>query len=356
MTVSSAANATVQHFAEASDTIAYEVYMADEQGVRHVILGAGGAIGTPLAIDLLARGIPVRAVSRSGRGPEGAEIVRADLHDPRAVLAAVDEGAIVYLLAGLSYDRRVWRESWPRIMRNVVAACSSKGARLVFLDNVYAYGRVDGWMSEATPIRPSSVKGAIRAEIADFLVNEVDAGRLMALIARSADFYGPHAEKTSTASILVLNRLAAGKRAQVMADAGKLHSYTYTLDAARGLYMLATAEDAYNQAWHLPTARPPLTGREFVELAGRALGVAPRLSVIPGWAIRAASPFSTLMRELAEMLYQNENDYLFDSSKFERRFGITATTYEEGMKATARLVRTEPAASRSASTNSDRVR
>lgn len=313
--------------------------MTDEHRVRHVVLGAGGAIGTPLALDLLARGIPVRAISRSGRGPEGAEIVRCDLEDPRAVLAAVDEGAIVYLLAGLAYDRRVWRESWPRIMQNVVASCSSKRARLVFLDNVYAYGRVDGWMTEATPIRPSSVKGAIRAEIADFLVNEVDAGRLTALIARSADFYGPHSEKTSMASILVLSRLASGRRAQVMADAGKLHSYTYTLDAARGLYLLATTDDAYNQAWHLPTARPPLTGRGFVELAAQALGVAPRFSVIPGWAIRAAGPFSTLMRELAEMLYQNEGDYLFDSSKFERRFNFAPTTYEEGMKTTARLAR-----------------
>jgi hypothetical protein len=32
------------------------------------------------------------------------------------------------------------------------------------------------------------------------------------------------------------------------------------------------------------------------------------------------------------MLYQNEMDYVFDSSKFEQRFGITATPPKEGVK------------------------
>jgi nucleoside-diphosphate-sugar epimerase len=35
-----------------------------------------------------------------------------------------------------------------------------------------------------------------------------------------------------------------------------------------------------------------------------------------------------------EMMYQTETDYYFDSSKFEQHFGWSATTYEEGLKAT----------------------
>jgi hypothetical protein len=38
------------------------------------------------------------------------------------------------------------------------------------------------------------------------------------------------------------------------------------------------------------------------------------------------------MREFPEMLYQYEQDYIFDSSKFEKRFGITATAPREGIK------------------------
>jgi nucleoside-diphosphate-sugar epimerase len=305
----------------------------------HVILGAGGAIGTPLAQYLIESGARVRAVSRSGSGPQRGERVHGDLMEPGDVARTVDEGSTVYLLAGLPYDRRVWRAQWPRIMRNVVAACSSKAARLVFFDNVYAYGRVEGPMTEATPVRPSSVKGKIRAEIAAYLQNEMAAGRVTALIARSADFYGPHSERSSIPAMLVLQRLAAGKAAQVLVRADAKHSYTYTLDCARGLPLLAGAEDAYGQIWHLPTAHPPLSGREFVELAARELGVPPRMSVTPRWLVRTAGVFSTIMREVGEMLYQNESDYVFDSTRFEERFAFTPTPYEEGIRETVRRMR-----------------
>jgi nucleoside-diphosphate-sugar epimerase len=298
----------------------------------HVILGAGGAIGTPLAAELLARQQKVRAVSRSGVAPTGVEAVRADLNNPDEVLQAVADGSTVYLLAGLKYDRRVWQAQWPRIMKHVVRACSARGARLVFFDNVYLYGRVDGPMTEDTPVRPASRKGEIRAGIIDFLQNEIATGRVTAAIARAADFYGPHADRTSVASILVFQRLAAGKSAQVFVDADRKHSYTYTLDCAKALCQLADADDAFGQAWHLPTAHPALTGREFIELAAKALGVAPRVAVLPAWLMKTLGLVVPMMRELAEMLYQNDRDYLFDSSKFERRFAFTPTPYADGIR------------------------
>ncbi len=302
--------------------------------VLHVILGAGGSIGTPLADELLGRGWRVRTVSRSGRGPAAAERVVADLTAADAVLRVIDRESVVYLTAGLKYDRRVWRTTWPAIMRNVVAACESRGARLIFFDNVYLYGATTGPMTEQTPVRPSSVKGRIRAEIVRFLEDEMAAGRLTAMIARAADFYGPYADATSVAVMLIIERLAAGKRAQVFADADTQHSYTYTLDCARALALLASTPDAYGQVWHLPTARPAPTGREFVKMAASALRVEPKLMVVPSWTIRAAGIFSGLMRELGEMLYQNDRDYVFDSTKFERRFTFVPTTYDAGIRET----------------------
>jgi nucleoside-diphosphate-sugar epimerase len=38
------------------------------------------------------------------------------------------------------------------------------------------------------------------------------------------------------------------------------------------------------------------------------------------------------MKEFPEMLYQYEQDYFFDSSKFEKRFGVKATTPKEGIR------------------------
>jgi nucleoside-diphosphate-sugar epimerase len=304
-----------------------------------VILGAGGAIGTPLGRELVAARRRVRLVSRRGLAADGAEAASADLNEAADVVRVVDEGSTVYLLAGLQYDIRAWREQWPRIMRNVVAACEDKGARLIFFDNVYAYGAVDGPMTEETPVRPASRKGEVRAEIAGFLQNEMAAGRITASIGRAADFYGPHSEKTSIPGILVFPKLAAGKSAQLFVDAETKHSYTYTLDCAKALCLLADAEDTFGQVWHLPTARPPLTGREFVQLAAATLGVPPRVSVIPAWAVKTAGVVMPMMRELGEMLYQNERDYVFDSTKFERRFDFAPTPYAEGIRATTATFR-----------------
>jgi nucleoside-diphosphate-sugar epimerase len=119
-------------------------------------------------------------------------------------------------------------------------------------------------MTEETPFNPCSKKGEIRAEIAITLLNEVRAGKLNAMIARSADFYGPHV-KTGVANILVFEKLAQGATASWLVNDSVRHSYTYTLDAAKSLAMLADTESAWNQTWHVPTARNPPTGKEFIE-------------------------------------------------------------------------------------------
>jgi len=98
------------------------------------------------------------------------------------------------VLVGLKYDRRVWQDLWPRIISNTIEACKRAGAKLIFFDNVYMYGKVRGPMTEETPFNPCSRKGEIRAKIATMLINEWKSGALAAMIARSADFYGPGAQ------------------------------------------------------------------------------------------------------------------------------------------------------------------
>jgi nucleoside-diphosphate-sugar epimerase len=50
-------------------------------------------------------------------------------------------------------------------------------------------------------------------------------------------------------------------------------------DAARGLVLLADAENAWNQTWHIPTAPNPPTGREFIELVATEFGTKPKYRV-----------------------------------------------------------------------------
>ncbi len=301
---------------------------------KHIILGAGGAIGNALTAELLSNDENLRLVSRSGRGVEGAESFSADLTDQDATNKSIEESSIVYLMVGLPYDISVWREKWLPIMKNTAEACKSKNSQLIFFDNCYMYGKADGKMTEETPVNPASKKGEVRAQIADYLLTEMDRGNINALIARSADFYGPYADKTSIPYLFIIEKLANGKKAQAIANAKALHSYTYTPDCAKALNMLANDKPAYNQVWHLPTASPPLTSEEFINLTAEKLGASPDYKVLKKWMVWLGGLFDKQAKEVYEMLYQNEYDYQFDSSKFEKHFSFTPTPYDKGIEDT----------------------
>jgi nucleoside-diphosphate-sugar epimerase len=303
---------------------------------KHIILGAGGAIGNVLTEELISEGRKVKLVSRKGYSLPGTETGKADLVDYRQTEDVIERDSTVYLLVGLPYDIRIWLEKWPRIMQNTIEACKKRNARLLFFDNVYMYGKVDGPMTEETPMNPSSSKGEIRVRLAEMLLSEAKSGNIKALIARAADFYGPYADKTSLPFVFIFKRLADGKKAQVLVSAKTKHSYTYTGDCGRALYMLASSEDAFGQVWHLPTARPPLTGEEFIETAASKLGAKPSYTIFRKWMVGLTGIFDRQVREVYEMLYQNEFDYIFQSSKFENAFNFKPTSYEAGIEQTVR--------------------
>ena len=306
------------------------------------ILGSSGIIGIELAKELNRREEPLRLVSRKPQNLElGGEHVAADLLDADAVRRAVSGSQVVYLTAGLLYDSRVWKVQWPKIIQNTIAACREHGARLVFFDNLYLYGPVEGWMTEQTPARAVSEKGKIRAELQHTLLQESQKGNLDARIARSADFYGPGA-KNGIPNMMIFANLAAGKSPQWMASGKYRHSLTYTLDAARATAELGLRDDlpGGQRVWHLPTAPDPLTAEDLALASAQAMGVTPKsLQLLPPWMIRVAGPFKREIKELGEMMYQYDRDYLFSSAAFEKEFKIMPTPYAEGIRDTAKSYR-----------------
>ncbi|MBN8852505.1 MAG: NAD-dependent epimerase/dehydratase family protein [Sphingobacteriales bacterium] len=301
----------------------------------HTVLGAGGVIADGLTRELIRHQIPVRIVSRHPSPHPGAITLAADITDEGQTLEAIKGSSVVYCCIGLKYQYSIWRQSWPVIMNNLISACRQTKARLLFFDNVYMYGLVKGPMTEETPYDPCSRKGDLRARIATQLMSEVRKGNITASIARAADFYGPGADRTSVFNILVFQRLYKGQKAQWLVNTHARHSFTYTEDAIRGLFLLGNDESSWNQAWHLPTASSPMTGAEYIDVAASVLGKSPLSMVLPKWMVRMGGLFDKTTAELYEMLYQYEYDYLFDSSKFERAYGFQPVSYAEGVKETA---------------------
>lgn len=297
------------------------------------ILGANGAIGKDLAKELKHYTDKIRLVSRNPKKVnETDELLATDLTVRDNVFKAVEGSEIVYLVIGFEYNINTWRQLWPALIRNVIDACIQYKAKLVFFDNVYMYDvNAIGHMTEEAPINPPSKKGQVRKQLVDMIFEAVNKKQIDALIARAADFYGPGIN-TSVVLETVYKNLKKGKKAQVLAAADKIHTYTYTPDAAKATAILGNTPDAYNQVWHLPTNPQKITGKQWVELFAKEANVAPKYMVVPKWMVKLTGLFMPIMKEIHEMLYQNDRDYFFDSSKFDKRFNFTPTSYEEGVK------------------------
>jgi nucleoside-diphosphate-sugar epimerase len=300
----------------------------------YTILGAGGVIANELTKELHANGKKVRLVSRQPKAIAGAETMAADITDPLQTRRAVSGSSMVFLCAGLAYNHKIWEVAWPKIIQNVIHACSEAGIPLVFFDNVYMYGLVDGPMTEETPYNPRSKKGEIRAMIANKIMDRVKEGRLTATIARAADFYGPGADTTGIMNMLVIGNLSKGKMANWLGSDQYTHSYTFTPDAGKALYLLSQDNSTFNQIWHLPTTNPAPNGKEYIEMVAGILNVKPRYMRLTGLMIRLAGLFDTTIAELHEMLYQSNHPYIFDSTKFDQHFNFKPTSYEDGLRQT----------------------
>ncbi|HYW48987.1 MAG TPA: NAD-dependent epimerase/dehydratase family protein, partial [Gemmatimonadaceae bacterium] len=158
----------------------------------HTILGANGAVGRALSRELALLPVRVRQVSRTPeRESPHNDIMVADLLDAAATDRAIAGSRVAYLVAGLPYDAVTWVAQWPRVMQHVLDACVRHDVRLVFLDNVYAYGAVTGVMTEETPFDPCSRKGEVRARIATMLLEAMRTQQVRGMIVRAGDFYAP---------------------------------------------------------------------------------------------------------------------------------------------------------------------
>jgi nucleoside-diphosphate-sugar epimerase len=218
-------------------------------------------------------------------------------------------------------------------MKNVIDACLEHNCKLVFFDNIYMYdpGFLSN-MTEDTPIGPVSKKGQVRAQIFRMIMDSIESKKLTALIARCADYYGPNIKNTSLLTEMVFDPLSKGKKASWMSSVNHKHSFTYTPDAGKATALLGNKAEAYNQVWHLPTASNPMTGKEWIEAIAKEMKVKPKYQVASKFIVKLLGIFIPIMREMPEMMYQYDRDYVFNSDKFEKTFEFQTTPYLEGIR------------------------
>ncbi len=302
-------------------------------GDVHVIFGAG-PIGRALVEELVARGFPVRVVSRSPVVglPPGVAHAEGDASSLAFAAEAAAGAAAVYQCLGPPYP--AWADLFPPLQRSVVGAAQAAGARYVSFENVYMYGDTHGApITEDRPIAPTTRKGAVRAAMAGVLAKLAAAGDLELATARASDYFGPGATFQSPLGSEVIGRALAGKSARVIGDPDQPHSYTYLGDVARVLATLGTDERALGEVWHVPNA-PARTTREIVGVISGILGRDIAVAPTPRWLLRLLGLFNADIRELDEMRYEFVQPFIVDGSKFEKTFGIGATPLADSLAAT----------------------
>lgn len=301
----------------------------------HAVLGSSGVIGKAVVTELKNRNLPTRLVERSNK-TNNPEVLTADLLDLEQTKNAILGATHVYLCIGLPYDKNIWKSQWPIIMKNVIIACEQAHAKIIFFDNIYMYGPspLPVPITENTQQEPTSQKGVIRKEIADMLLSAHNAGRINAVIGRSADFYGPRAT-TSMLYQTIFSPILSDKKTQWIGSTTAKHTLTYTLDNARALVQLALDDSAYGQAWHLPVETPAISITDLMNRLNLIQGTSVPLTTVPGWLVPVLKLFIQPLRELSEMLYQYENDYILSDAKFRTRYPDFKTTpYTIGLKET----------------------
>jgi nucleoside-diphosphate-sugar epimerase len=298
----------------------------------HTILGAGGPVANALTRELTNNKQTIRLVSRKPIQSADKNITwqKADLLNYNELLEASKGSEVIYLTAGLVYDKTIWQQQWPVIMQNFINLGKETDARLIFFDNVYSYGLVNGPMLETTPYNPCSVKGEVRAKIATQLLDEAKAGNIKATIARGADFYGTES-MNGILDLMVLDKYAKKQKGQWIGDPKMLHNFSYIPDMGKGMYLLGQNPDNDNQVWHMPTAAP-MTGIQFIEMAANIYGVDPKYMALKKFMLQLFGLFNKTVSELVEMYYQYDHDYNFNSDKFEKAYNFKPTAYKDGIQ------------------------
>ena len=299
---------------------------------RHIVFGTG-QVGRLVARQLVDLGHDVVAVNRSGRGDiPGAQVVAGDATDPAFTSRVAAHADVVYFcLNATNYSQ--WATEFPPLQRGVLAGAQAAGARLVVLDNLYAYGPTDGRdLVETMQPRPTSTKAATRAAMTAELLRAHDTGLVQVAIGRASDYFGPGTTQSALGET-VFGAALAGRRAQVMGDPDTPHSYSYTPDVAAALITLGTEQGATGSVWHLPVA-PARSTRQIIDDVYALAGQRPRLFAAGATALRLVGIVKPAMREYLSTLYQFTDRWVVDDSAFRTAFGETATPLPDALAAT----------------------
>ncbi|MGB6852465.1 MAG: NAD-dependent epimerase/dehydratase family protein [Thermoanaerobaculia bacterium] len=222
-------------------------------GERALVTGAGGFLGSHLALALAANGYSVTALDidleRLRRLPTPAhlELIDGDVTDPEVQRRALEGVGLVFHLAaahlGVSQSEQAFRRINVGAVEGLVARSRETGVgRFVHCSSVGVYGRIrNPPADEETPCHPELVYERTKLEGESVVLDAMRSG-LPAVILRPVWVYGPGCPRTEK----LFRALRKGRF--VLAGGGQnLRHCIYVRDMTEAFQRAAAADSAIGQ-------------------------------------------------------------------------------------------------------------
>ncbi len=307
-----------------------------------IILGTG-QLGMAILETLLEKDPQdeIVLVNRSGKLnrelPENVQLITADVTNRHELECICREAQIIFSCTDVPYQQ--WQQFYPAAAEALVYTLQKTTARLVFADNMYSYGNVQGAvMQETMPHKATTKKGRVRAAVIEQLLLSGEDFNDRVAIVKAADFIGPRIHKGVLGTDF-LHRLHHNKPILLFGKPMLPHTFTYIKDFALAMVTIAGAADAYGQIWHVPNAAA-ISVMDWIKLFEQETGRKVNVKILPKFLIKISGFFNSFIKELYELAYQFEHAYLVDHSKYAKRFGKHATDHLIIVKETVACFRT----------------
>lgn len=302
---------------------------------RVAIVGATGATGRELAAELSARGVAVRAASRSRENLErcfpggGVELAVADALDAAAVGAAVEGCDVVVDCIGLPPERMDDHAATARV---VVRAAREAGARCLQVSSYWSFLPVQRLpLDETRPRKGGNHYIRARRAAEDVMLENGAA------VVHLPDFFGPHVHASTLQ--MALEEAAAGKTMNWIGSSTTQREYVYVPDAMRIVADLIGRDEAYGRSWIVPGSGP-LNARRVAEIAGEHLGRQVAVRAAPRWLLTVLSLVSSDLRAFRPMVAHYVRPIRYDGADLIDLLGAPRITpNDEAIPATLDWIR-----------------
>ena len=298
---------------------------------KALVLGATGGMGFALVEELVSRGIETIAFARSSEklalfrqewGPR-ALIFSGDVMNESHLSKAVKSVDLVFHSINIPYEK--WNPALFQILEAILASCKKHNKPLIYVDNIYSYGRQSEPVCEVTSKQPHTKKGNIRLQ----LQKQIQTSTVPYILAHFPDFYGPKAE--STILQYTFKDMLKKSSALYVGNTRHKREFIYTKDGAKALVELALREESYNESWNI-SGTGTISGEEIAAIASSFFAKEIKLKPIHRWMIAMLGLFNPSMKEVVEMMYLTETPVILDGSKYEKNIGpIPKTPYQIGI-------------------------